>query len=470
MRRTLIIAAVLGIPVVITVVLIVVAATSKKPTGIKPVTLKLWGVVDTPETMKDVLGLYHSVRQNVKVEYTKKDFATYRQDLLDALASGSAPDLFQIPAAWMTEYAAKGRVKPLPKSYTLPEYVTKRQLFKKVTTVVSKAQNLVTIAELQRNFVPSVAEDSVVEAQIVGMPFAVDTLALFSNRQLLDFAQLTAAPKTWDALATAAPKLTTADAQGNFLQSAIALGTPENTPHAVDILSGLMVQGGATLIDAGSKSALFNNESGEEDYNPGLAATELYTSFAQPGKETYAWNAKQGDAFSAFTAGRVALYLGYQFEWERIKAAAPQLAIDVNPMLHLREDGTDRYSCSTGGICRPYNIAGNWTTAVAKQSTHPNEAWDLIQFIARRDDVQRIYAKATKRTPVLKSALEKSKTGGPEDAWIEQAFTAHSWYHGNDAAAAERSFQGLISSVLDGSATAREALDLAAKQVTATLR
>lgn len=470
MKRFIIITAVLGIPVIVTVILIVVAATSKQPAEIKPVTLKFWGVVDTPEAMREIFGLYTKVRQNVKVEYTKKEFATYRQDLLDALASGSAPDVFQIPASWMTEYAAKGRVKPLPKTYTLPEFVTKRQLFKKVTTVVPKAQSPVTVAELERAFAPSAAEDGVVDGQIVGMPFAVDTLALFSNRSLLDAARLAGPPKTWDALAVTAPKLTSADPQGNFLQYALAFGTADNTPHAVDILTGLMVQGGATLYDADSKSARFNVDAGEEDYNPGLAATELYTSFAQPGKETYSWDAKQGDALLAFTGGKVALYLGYQFEWERIKTAAPQLAIDVNGMLHLREDGTDRYNCSTSGVCRPYDVAGNWMTAVSKQSAHPNEAWDLIQFVARREDVQRIYAKTTKRTPVLKSALEKSKTGGPEDIWIQQAFTAHSWYHGNDATAAERAMQELVTTVLEGSATPREALDLAAKQITATLR
>lgn len=471
MRRALIIGAIVGLPVATVLLLVVLAVTSSGSTGtVRSVTLNFWGVIDEPAALTNVLGAYHGVRSNVTVTYVKKSPDTYRGDLLDALASGTAPDLFQIPAEWLPEYATKGRLAALPKTYSLPEYVSKQQLFKKVTAVVQKAQTSVTVAELQRDFAPSVAEDGVVGGQIYGLPFAVDSLAVFANRDLLNVARASQAPATWDALSALAanPQLRQLDSQGAFIRSAIGLGTADTVPHAVDILTGLMVQGGATLIDPATKSAHFQDVL-EEGYQPGLAATELYTSFASPGKQTYSWNDKQGDAFTAFADGRLGLYLGYQFELDRIKAAAPQLSLDIAPMLHLNTDGTDRFRCSTGG-CQPYNVANNWVSAVSTQSKHPIEAWDLIQFIARRPTVQLQYAKDTHRTPVLKAALAAAKTGGAADVWVDQAYTAHTWYHGNDALAAERAMADLIRSVVDLTATPLDAINLAANQVSQTLR
>jgi ABC-type glycerol-3-phosphate transport system substrate-binding protein len=453
----------------VTVAFILFAVTKQAPSTVPKLTLVYWGVIDSEDAMRPFLAAYKTSRPNVTVEYVQKDFANYRNDLLDALASGSGPDLFQIPATWVPEYAAKGRVTPLPASYSLPDFVQKKQLFKTVTSVVQRAQNPVTVAELARDFVPSVSEDSIVNGAIVALPFAADSLALFSNRELLNNARITAPPTSWEELKDASPKLTIADASGNLLQSAIALGAATNVPHAAEILTGLMVQGGATLVDPGTKTAAFNQPT-EPDYNPGVAATELFASFATPGKETYTWSAKQGDAFSAFTGGTVALYLGYQFELPRIREAAPQLAFDVTPMLHLDPSGTDRYGCTVGGVCRTYNVAGNWETTVAKLSKHPLEAWDFIQFMARNPSVQRSYAQATKRTPVLRSALDAAKTGGVEDVWINQAFTAHTWYHGLDAITAERAITDVITAVAEGTSQPLEALNLAAQQISATLR
>ncbi|HAG27232.1 TPA: hypothetical protein DCG61_00395, partial [Patescibacteria group bacterium] len=57
------------------------------------VTLKIWKPFVDSENMSVIIQEYRKVNPNVTIEYTKKNIETYEQDLLNAFAAGSGPDI-----------------------------------------------------------------------------------------------------------------------------------------------------------------------------------------------------------------------------------------------------------------------------------------------------------------------------------------------------------------------------------------
>ena len=115
------------------------------------------------------------------------------------------------------------------------------------------------------------------------------------------------------------------------------------------------------------------------------------------------------------------------------------------------------------------NYANYWLETVSAKSKNIDAAWDFIQFAAKAENASKYLAKAKKPTALrslVNSQLEDMRLG----TFASQVLTAKSWYRGKDSAAAENIFAKMIDSVLAGSITTKDAINLAAKQITQTNR
>lgn len=280
------------------------------------ITLDVWGTFDDSEVFTQVAADYNKINPYVKeVRYRKLAPETYKEDIINAMASGTGPDIFMIKNTWLPGFVDKAVPAP--------------------TDVFSEKA-------MRDAFVDVVAEDFITKnKETMAVPLSVDSLSLYYNKDIFNTAGITTPPKTWEELIAMIPILTKLDSFGNINQSAISLGTGDNVNRASDILLNLMMQFGSSINDA-----QFAEESD-------IQALDFYSRFAKLGLPTYTWNQRQHYSIDAFYEGTLAMMLNYSYHYPTIKQKNAKLNFAVAPLPQFKDK-------------TPINFANYWGFAVAK--------------------------------------------------------------------------------------------------------
>ncbi len=402
----------------------------------KPITLVFWQAFDDSDAFDDIIAKYKVLHPNINIEYKKFRYEEYENELLNAWAEDRGPDIFAIQNTWIKKYQTK--LTPMPAEITMAYMVETGTIQKEVVPQLKTTKSL-TIRDLRNTFADVVYSDVVLEdGKIYGLPLSVDTLALYYNRDLLNNAGITAAPAYWNKeFQQDVKKLTKQDPKAGIVQSGVALGTSKNINRFSDILSVLMMQNGAVMTSGNQVTFHAIPETMSNNYNPGLEALRFYTDFANPNKEVYSWNNEMPNALEAFTSGNLAMFFGYSFNVEQIRAQAPKLNFGIAKLPQIE------------GNSLQINFANYWVDAVSKKSKHPNEAWDFIQFLTKEENAK-IYLEKTKKPTALKSLINSQKDSEDLGVFAEQILSAKSWYRGRSIIDAE----GAISEMIDAAANA----------------
>src|SRR5262249_8437738 len=139
------------------------------------------------------------------------------------------------------------------------------------------------------------------DAGALGLPFTVDPLVMYWNRQLFANAGIATPPRYWDEVAADAPKLTRSGQDGTLSVSTAALGAWENVEHAKEILLTLIFQLGNRVIVPDAKSGYVSVlATSQSAVPPAASALSYYADFANPAKPSYSWNASLPDSKDAF--------------------------------------------------------------------------------------------------------------------------------------------------------------------------
>lgn len=454
MKRILIVVVILLVLGGAAIALLVLTRPTPPP---QPVQLTYWGVWDEPANFADVIALYRAAHPYISITYKKFRFEEYEEALLNGWARDEGPDIFSLSAELLRKY--EDFITPLPEKTTVStvENVKKLGVFneKKVKSV---ERNSLTAAELRSQFIDIVSRELIRNNQILAVPFGIDTLVMFVNKDHLNAAAIPEPPKTWDEFVRAIPKLTVLDADGNLIRSGVAMGTSGNVARAPDILALLVLQNGAEIVDpTGTSARLQLASAGDPNYKPGEEAVRFYTDFARPEKIVYSWNALQPPSLDAFAQGKVTFLFGYPYHEPTIKARATNLNYQIAAVPQVIPQ-------------QPVNMANFWVETVSKKSEHANEAWDFVQFVAQPDVVTKYLAKA-QRTPVLRSVLTPlvSSPDAATSVLASQALTAKTWYRGYNFAGAEAAITELIDTALSGEKTLTEAMLLTNQKIQQTL-
>lgn len=430
----------------------------------KPVEISYWRVFDDSDAFTDIIAEYNKIHPNVSIVYRKLNYNEFEKKLLEALAEDRGPDIFSIQNTWMRGY--QNKLLPMPESIALP-YRTVQGTIKKDVVWEMRTNKSLTLRDLKSKFVDQVEEDAVLAAvdektgaatdKIFGLPLAVDTLALFYNKELLNAAGIPEPAKNWQELQEHVKKLTKQDAQGNITQAGAALGAGGNIERAADILSVLMMQNGAEMADERGY-ATFNivpQGLAGRTLPPGIEALTFYTDFASPQKEVYTWNETLPNSLDAFIQGKAAYSFGYSYHLPVIRARAPKLNFGVSRLPQISGN-------------REINFANYWMEVVSKKTAHPNEAWDFVQFMSGAEMAQK-YLNKTKKPTALRALIQKQSEDIELYPFVSQVLTAKSWYRGKNAGAAEQALKDMITSIISGAKTMAEAINLGVQKVNQTL-
>jgi len=379
--------------------------------------LSFWGLFDSQEAFP--FSLLKTKYPDVRITYRRfEDTATYEAALLEALAVGSGPDMFAIENNALPRHLAK--IVPLSKEkLTLLAF---RELFPRV---------------VEENFAPN--------GVIYALPLSLDTLALIYNQDLFNENALVAPPKTWEEFKQMVPKFTET-AEGKIVRSAAAIGRGTGIHRAPDLISLLMLQAGARMVDAGFQRAAFNSKEG-------LNALTFTTQFADPTTSVYTWSPDLGYSLDAFANGKVAMIFGY--------AADLPLVRRRNAFLDFRIAGVPQPEKASLSVTYPRYLG----YTVSRQSKYANLAWDIILELAANQTNASAYGVSTKKPPALKPLIEASLNDPDLAIFAKQALTARSWPQADPGRTDE-----ILRDMLDRAATGvlkkEDALEQAAAQIT----
>ncbi len=432
-KKYYIIGGVIVLLLILAGVLFFSSGTSPKSGNNGRVTLIWWKTFEDSENVQDLINDYQKIHKNVTINFVKKDVTTYEQDLVNAIAAGTGPDIFTIHNDWLAKHSDK--MFPIP-------------------------DTLMSLRTYQQTFVDVATSDFVNNNKIYAIPVSVDVLGLYYNKDLLNSAGIAQPPTTWPELVSDVQKITKVSNPGKFARSGVALGTSNNVNRAVDIISLLMLQNGTKFYSNDLNTAVFdqtqNDPTTNQSFNPGSTALTFYTQFTDPAKTSYTWNSKSDASIDAFTQGKVAMILNYAYTAPVISSKAPNLNWGVAAAPQISEQTTK------------VNFANYWGEAVSKSSKSPAAAWDFLNFISSKPELTKYYAKhklVASRKDMLPDQASDTQIG----SFAESALTARSVYK-KDANLFEGVFTKMIDDVVLHNFSPDDALRNAVQQINLNLQ
>lgn len=390
----------------------------------------VWGTLDR-QTME---GLIETLNTNDKafegVTYVQKSPSTYNTELINAMASGGGPDLFLLSADDLLTFSDKVLTIPYSvisqRSYT-NSYIDEGELF-------------------------------LTSEGTLALPFTVDPLVMYWNRDVFASAGIASPPALWNELQTLAPKITSLDAGSAVQKSAVALGEWRNIPHAKDILSTLFMQVGDTIVARGSEGApkvTFGYTPENASANPAESALRFYTEFADPSKTSYSWNRSLPQAPDAFVAGDVAMYFGFASEYAGLAQRNPNLHFGTAQMPQRSKDS----SRVTFG-----RIVG---LSISRSAKNVSGALAIAEKLADTSSVGLI-AGALSLPPVRRDVVVDTAGNATASVFVDSALIAHGWL---DPApkSSDSVFQTMIESTVSGKLSPSTAVSEGAQVLTQLL-
>ncbi len=439
------------------------------------VNLEIWGTLDDSQTYMEIINQYKKINPYVgEIKYRKFSQATYKQELIDALASGQGPDIFLINNSWFPSF--ENKIDPAP------------------TPFVSEQ-------DVKNNFPDVVASDFVDGGKAYAVPLSIDSMEMFYNKDMFNAAGIVAPPRTWSEFQDDVKRMTVIDSSGNIIRAGAAIGTAQNINRASDFLSMLMFQNGVALPFQKGMPAKFDEGvviPGGSVAQAGQQALGFYTQFAKLSTASntmnplYTWNSKQPNSVDAFAAGSVGMMFNYSWQNATIKSRNPKLNYGIAPV-------PQTYPIS------PATVANYWAFAVSLNKIVPataavagqpvqapvsndvrmHEAWQFLRFLTLKNsgtitlynaitknskdfpinfDPALDYLKKTGNPAARRDIIEMQKSDAQLGAFASGNLIAKHWYQ-SDSDAVDKIFSDMIESVATGGVSLHEALLLARNRV-----
>jgi len=390
--------------------------------------VEFWGVFDDRTDFDKVIRDFQTQNQGITVVYRQFSFEDYENEVINALAGGTGPDVWMIHHTWLPKHIDK--LTPLPDK------------------IPGLDKPLMTFKDFRDQFVEVAVNDLAVNSQIYALPLYVDTLALYYNRDLFNSAGITLPPKDWDEFNSLVEQLTRLDASGNIVQAGATIGTSRNINRSTDVLMALMLQSGVRMTETDNTSATFSRSVNNTPV--GEVALRYYTDFANPNVRSYTWNNNQHYSIDAFTEGSAAMMFNYSHQAGILNERATRLNYGIAPMPQISETDVKNY-------------ANYWAVAVSRKSLAPNEAWRFASYLASREGASS-YLAQTMRPSARRDIIELQKNDLGLSVFANQALSAKSWYQ-IDNSAIESIFAEMIDDINFGRFSVRNAIQNAESEV-----
>jgi len=348
----------------------------------------LWGTFDSTNMAAILNDAVKSDRALSVVQYVQKDPRSFTGELLNAIAEGKSPDLIVLPHTQLVTY----RAKLTPLSYVTEPEQTFRDTYIDGAEIFVRGDG------------------------VYGIPFAVDPLIMYWNRDIFSSAGLPNPPRTWESLVSeSTPAIVKKTESYELSQSAVSFGEYANVLHAKEILSMLFFQAGSTMVEErGTTYFMTMNDVIKNGRPPAEAVLSFYTQFVSPTNDAYSWNRAQPLDRTQFLGGALALYFGLGSEIKNIERDNPNLNFDIAPI----PQG------SGATVLRNYGTF--YAFAIPRASQNQQGAYLLAHALSNETNGAAI-ANAFGLAPVRRSLYGTPGTNRYSDIIRQSALIARGW-------------------------------------------
>ncbi len=382
---------------------------SSSSTALPPITI--WGTIPS-DTFGSFFQVYNAtLPQQLPITYIQKSEATISSEYTEALALDTGPDILLLPSDLVFQNEQK--ILPIP------------------------AQSL-TLRTLRDVFIP-LAEQYARPSGILAVPFAVDPMVMYWNRDTFTNAGLATYPRTWGEIQTLAPRFLVTDANKNLRKSLVSLGEYRNVTHSRELLGLLFMQAGNPVYSLRSGEVMSFLGFTQELKDIAEDVISYFVQFANPVSSTYSWNRTSPQSKSAFIAGNLGLYFGYSSEVSDIRTKNFNLNFDVAPMPQIAGSGLRMTYGQIYGL------------SIARSSRNPTAAFTVMIQLADYA-AQKEWSAQTKLPPVRRDLIAEGTIDPYLTIFYDGALISRGWIEPSSQGT-DRAFQGLVESVISGRET-----------------
>ncbi len=377
----------------------------------------IWGTV--PAGIINELVRNINISQTViDVNYVEKDPEVFEHDFVNALAEGGGPDAVLLTDGML--YSQRNKLQPIPAA-TLDERTF-------------------------RNTYIDAASLFVMKDGILGIPFTIDPMVMYWNKNIFAFAGVSRPPYRWSELNTMAPAIIKKTDTANITQALVALGEYGNLTHAKEVLTSIFMQAGnpitATNPTTGAVYSVIDNKNGSMSVTPD-ALIDFFASFANPSNSMYTWNRSFSSSQQAFLDGKLALYFGYASELAQLQDKNPNLNFDVSLFPNDQNGSPVVYGKLTA-------------FSIVKKTPNAASAYAIINKLTS-PDVLAILQDYTNLPSVRREMLTTTPKNAYMSVFNKAAIQAEAWYD-PDPNQSDKILGDMIESVTTGQKKVTNAL------------
>ncbi|MDP3785390.1 MAG: extracellular solute-binding protein, partial [bacterium] len=231
---------------------------------------------------------------------------------------------------------------------------------------------------------------------------------------------------TWDEVTAISKTLTKTNAAGDILQSGLPMGTFENTEHAFEILTTLILQAGDAIVRKSDRGVSITERTTD--------ALIFYTSFAEPGHPNFSWKSASGNSLDAFAQEKAAFAFGFSRDIPTVRQKNPHLNFGILPF-------PQRSAARSQVVYADYVFP-----TVYRYSLSPVAAWRFISFMASKDAAKK-YVERFGLAPARRDLLAENAPALLLDPFYRQSLIARNWLIPNEATS-RKIFSEAVNSIL----------------------
>jgi ABC-type glycerol-3-phosphate transport system substrate-binding protein len=377
----------------------------------------IWGTFSEEGGLTQLVNDFNSTYKKVfTVTYAFHDPKNFDSDIVEALASGTGPDIILLPDDLIMRHTDKIELIPYA---SVPQ------------------------RDFQALFIQA-AEIYMRDQGVIALPFAVDPMVMYWNRDLFNNSSVTQPPKYWDEFLSLAPKLTKRDPKTtDITQSAVAFGEYVNIDNAKDIIAMLFLQVGNPIISlthGKAKMELFTTNGQEVVPDQDIiSAFRFYMDFSNPLKSIYSWNRARSGSRDEFINGNLAVYFGFASDYKPLQQKNPHLNFAVAPIPIPRETKIEITFARLHGL------------AVLKSSRNKPTAFYAIRRLLETKP-SGDFAAAFSLPPVRRDLLANRPTDSTLSVFYDSAIRSRTWLDPKPEES-DKAFRLMVESVSSGKNT-----------------
>ena len=391
--------------------------------------IEVWGTFPSSLFSQYVQSINITRNRPLSINYIEISKTNFQKQFIDTLARGGGPDAILLSQEEIALFADKLVAIP-------PTFFPER--------------------DFKNTYVPQ-ADLYWTSTGSMALPFVIDPLMMYWNRDMFTNAGLATYPRYWDEFEGIIKRITIKDTNSNIRRSALAMGEFKNVSHARELLSTLLLQSGnpiTTLTTEGLASTLGDGViAGTELTGP---AVSFYTQFSNPRDPRYTWNRSLPASKSSFLSGNLATYFGFASELFDLRAKNPNIDFDVAPLPQAR-----------GGKNR-VTYGSMYGFSIARSSMNQSATFQILQILTAPQ-----YLSGLEQLTYLPSVRRDIVAQGSKDPYmaifLDSALISRGWLDVKTSAS-NTIFSDMIESITSGRKDTQQAIDDAHGELSISLQ